>query len=231
VAIVGYTNAGKSTLLNQLANADVLVEDKLFATLDPTTRKVELPAGKEILFTDTVGFIQKLPTQLVAAFHATLEEVHEADILVHVVDIRDRNLVEKVDAVNDVLQEIDAHEKPTIIALNKIDLIDPDVVLNDEEHPFAMQNSPVGKLRKRYRHVVPISAQQGVGIEDLLVALEEMLLEQMEDVDLVIPYKVSNLLDLWHKQGVIEREDYAQDGIHVHGKLPKRIKGMVQGNI
>ncbi|MEA3408381.1 MAG: GTPase HflX [Chloroflexota bacterium] len=230
-AIVGYTNAGKSTLLNRLTDADVLVEDKLFATLDPTTRKVELPSGKEILFTDTVGFIQKLPTQLVAAFHATLEEVHEADILVHVVDIQDRNLLQKVDAVNDVLQEIDASDKPTIIALNKIDLIDPEVVLNEEKHPFAMQNNPVGELQRQYRHVIPISAEQGVGIEDLLVTLEEMLLEEMEDVDLVIPYKGSNLLDLWHKQGIIEREDYAQDGIHVHGKLPKRIKDMVQGNI
>ncbi|MFP3895393.1 MAG: GTPase HflX [Anaerolineales bacterium] len=229
-AIVGYTNAGKSTLLNHLTDADVLVENRLFATLDPTTRKVELPSGKEILFTDTVGFIQKLPTQLVAAFHATLEEVHEADVLVHVIDVQDRNLLQKVTAVNDVLQEIDAGDKPTIMALNKIDLIDPEM-LNEKKHPFAMQNSPVGELRRQYSHVIPISAQQGVGIEDLLTTLEEMLLEEMEDVDLVIPYKVSNLLDLWHKQGIIEREDYGQDGIHVRGKLPKRIKGMVQGNI
>ena len=132
VAIVGYTNAGKSTLLNRLAGADVQVADMLFATLDPTTRKVSLASGKEVLFTDTVGFIQKLPTQLVAAFRATLEEVEEADVLLHVADISDRNLQSKVEAVNQVLREIGAADKPTVVALNKVDLVDPETELSSD---------------------------------------------------------------------------------------------------
>ena len=126
IALVGYTNAGKSTLLNALSDADVVAEDQLFATLDPTTRRVELPSGRHGLFTDTVGFIQKLPTALVAAFRATLEEVMEADLLVHVVDASHSNMDEQVAAVEEVLEELGAGGKPMITALNKIDQIDRD---------------------------------------------------------------------------------------------------------
>ncbi|MBC7238132.1 MAG: GTPase HflX, partial [Chloroflexi bacterium] len=129
VAIVGYTNAGKSTLLNRVSGAEVLVEDKLFATLDPTTRRVDLPGGKQVLFTDTVGFIQKLPTELVAAFQATLEEVREADIILHIVDVADKNLLPKIAAVEQVLEDLGVRDKPMILALNKIDLIDPEADL------------------------------------------------------------------------------------------------------
>ncbi|HUW11202.1 MAG TPA: GTPase HflX, partial [Anaerolineae bacterium] len=127
VALVGYTNAGKSTLLNALSGSDVLVEDKLFATLDPTTRLVALPGGKEVLFTDTVGFIQKLPTMLVAAFRATLEEITEADVLLHVVDITHRNALQQSQTVGEVLSDLGATLQPMVVALNKIDLLaDPD---------------------------------------------------------------------------------------------------------
>jgi GTPase len=229
VGIVGYTNAGKSTLINRLSGADVLVANMLFATLDPTTRRVALPSGKEVLFTDTVGFIQKLPTQLVAAFRATLEEVHEADILLHVVDITDANLLQKVEAVEDVLHEIEATDKPTIIALNKVDLVDPETDLAGPEGPFAMRHSALDELRERYPHVVMVSAQQGVGMDDLLATIEQTLVEQMVDVDVTIPYQAGELLNMWHKQGIIEEQKYVQAGVRVRGKLPKWMVGIVTG--
>ena len=124
IALVGYTNAGKSTLLNRLTKANVLVANQLFATLDPTTRRVELPGGHDVLFSDTVGFIQKLPTQLVAAFRATLEEIAEADLLIHVVDVTHPNAKAQSQAVEETLKEIDAGNIPVITALNKIDRLD-----------------------------------------------------------------------------------------------------------
>jgi GTP-binding protein HflX len=231
IAIVGYTNSGKSTLLNRISGADVLVADQLFATLDPTTRKVALPSGKEVLFTDTVGFIQKLPTELVAAFHATLEEVQEADILLHVVDISDRNLMQKVQAVEEVLGDLEADDKPAIVALNKVDLVDPDAELqesaNHHETRLAMRHNMLGELHANYAHVVPVSAEQGVGMEELLGAVEQLLVEQMVEMEVVIPYSAGELLSLWHKQGVIDEQRYQQGGIRVRGKLPKWMVGMV----
>lgn len=227
VAIVGYTNAGKSMLLNRLTGADVLVADMLFATLDPTTRKVALPSGKEVLFTDTVGFIQKLPTQLVAAFRATLEEVEEADALIHVADISDRNLIAKVEAVEQVLGEIGAGNKPVIIALNKVDLVDPESELPSGAGDLAMRRNAALELRERAQEVVPVSAQQGVGIEGLLAAVERVLVEQMVDLELVLPYSAGDLLDLWHRQGVVEDMAYRQKGIRVRGKLPRWAVGVI----
>ena len=231
IAIVGYTNSGKSTLLNRISGADVLVADQLFATLDPTTRKVALPSGKEVLFTDTVGFIQKLPTELVAAFHATLEEVQEADILLHVVDISDRNLMQKVQAVEEVLGDLEADDKPAIVALNKVDLVDPDAELqesaNHHETRLAMRHNMLGELHANYAHVVPVSAEQGVGMEELLGAVEQLLVEQMVEMEVVIPYSAGELLSLWHKQGVIDEQRYQQGGIRVRGKLPRWMVGMV----
>jgi GTPase len=229
IAIVGYTNAGKSTLLNRLCNADVLAENRLFATLDPTTRRMALPSGKEVLFTDTVGFIQKLPTQLVAAFHATLEEVHEADILLHVVGVTDRNVLEEVAAVNEVLHAIEADGKPVIVALNKIDLLeDPEAVLSPRsDGRFAMRQKPVEELLASYKHVIPISAEQGVGIEELQGAIEEVLLEQMVEVDVVVPYRSGDLLNLWHRQGIVEAETYTPQGTRVRGRLPRWLVDML----
>lgn len=227
VAIVGYTNAGKSTLLNCLSDADVLTEDMLFATLDPTTRRVALASGKEVLLTDTVGFIQKLPTQLVAAFRATLEEVLEADLLLHIVDVTDLNLGSKVEAVEQVLHEIEAGNKPTLIALNKIDLVDPETELGVEATPLAMRRNAVNELRERYPFVVPISAQQGVGMDELLGAIEETLTRQMVDMHVTIPFRAGDLLNLWHRQGIVEEQSYTADGTVVSGKLPPWLAGIV----
>jgi len=227
VAIVGYTNAGKSTLLNRLADADVLVQDQLFATLDPTTRRVRLPSGKEILLTDTVGFIQKLPTQLVAAFRATLEEVSEADVLLHVADITDPHLLAKVEAVEQVLTEIGAAHKPTILALNKVDLVDPETELAPASS-FAAP-PPVQVLSQRYTRMVPISAAQGVGLEELLGEIEALLGEQMVELDALLPYDEGELLNLWHKQGVVEQEEYKAAGIRVRGKVPRWLAGVMTG--
>jgi len=223
IAIVGYTNAGKSTLLNRLCHADVLAENRLFATLDPTTRRFALPSGKEVLFTDTVGFIQKLPTQLVAAFQATLEEVHEADILIHVVDVTDRNVLQEVAAVNEVLREIEAADRPVIVALNKVDLLeDPEALLTPlPGGRFDMHQDPMDELLATYEHVIPISAQQGVGIDELLAAIEEMLVEQMVELDVVVPYQSGELLNLWHRQGIVEAETYTPQGTRVRGRVPR----------
>lgn len=229
VAIVGYTNAGKSTLLNRLAGSDVLVEDRLFATLDPTTRRVTLPSGKQTLLTDTVGFIQKLPTQLVAAFRATLEEVNEADLLLHVVDYSDAKAAAKIDAVNRVLEEIGAGDKPVIIALNKIDLMEPEQPPSPEERSrFDFSYSLVETLSERYEAVAPISAQQGVGIEELLAAIEEALVRHMVELDITLPYQAGDLLHIWHEQGVVEEERYTAQGVRVHGRAPRWLAGLIE---
>ncbi|MCS7232740.1 MAG: GTPase HflX [Synergistetes bacterium] len=162
VSIVGYTNAGKSTLLSTLSGEDVYVEDKLFATLDPLTRKVYLPSGREILLTDTVGFIRKLPHHLVAAFRATLEEVRESDGLLHVVDISSYNFLEQIDAVNAVLKSLKSLDKPTIMVFNKIDKLSSDEL-------EALKN----RLKERFEDkVVYISALKKYNIEELYQAME-----------------------------------------------------------
>lgn len=223
VAIVGYTNAGKSTLLNRLADAGVLVEDKLFATLDPTTRRVPLPSGKEVLFTDTVGFIQKLPTQLVASFRATLEEVLEADLLVHVLDISDRNLFAKLETVRQTLEEIGAGDKPTILALNKVDLLTDPELLDGGSFVgrFAQGERPFAALEADHEAVIPISAEQGVGVDDLLKAVEEALIQRMVSIEVILPYQAGDLVNLMHEQGVVEEERYIAKGVHLRGKAPR----------
>jgi GTP-binding protein HflX len=231
-AIVGYTNAGKSTLLNCLTDAGVVAEDKLFATLDPTTRKVNLPGGKELLFTDTVGFIQKLPTQLVASFRATLEEVAEADILVHVVDVSDPNLRVKVEEVDRILDEIEAGGKPSILVLNKADLVDPESELGIDRvaNRFASRRSLLEDWAN-YARVVLVSAQQGVGIEDLLSAVEEVLVATMQPVELTIPYSAGELIDLWHTRGIVEAQNYTPKGVVIRGLLPPWLVGMIKAQV
>ncbi len=162
VALVGYTNAGKSTLLNQLAGASTVAEDKLFATLDPTTRRVRLGGGQELLFTDTVGFVQRLPTTLVAAFRATLEEVAEADLLVYVVDVSSPSMQRQVEAVERTLEEIGAGERPIVIALNKSDVAPCDVSCQLEG---ASAQFPA----------VRVSALQGTGVDELLRCISDNL--------------------------------------------------------
>ncbi len=210
VAVVGYTNAGKSTLLNQISGSDVYVANQLFATLDPTTRRVELPGGHIALFTDTVGFIQKLPTALVAAFRATLEEISEADLLVHVVDINHENAQAQAQAVYETLKEIDANEIPVLTVINKIDrLSDPD---------RAMQT-----LSQNFPNSVAISALKGIGIQDLLRKVNELLFELYTPVKLWLPYNEGGLIALMHEQGQIEMEEHRTGGIWIEGKVPGRL--------
>ncbi|HEY66745.1 MAG TPA: GTPase HflX [Thermoflexia bacterium] len=211
VAIVGYTNAGKSTLLNALSGAGVLVADQLFATLDPTTRRVQLPGGGVALFTDTVGFIQKLPTQLVAAFRATLEEVTEADLLLHVLDVTHPQVMRQAEAVRKTLAEIGAADKPIVSALNKIDRLPiPDAIL---------------PLLTEFPDSVAISALHREGLEVLLTHIERALETQMTWLDVLIPYELGELVDLFHRRGLIKREEHTEAGTRIVGRVPRALVG------
>jgi GTP-binding protein HflX len=209
VAIVGYTNAGKSTLLNRLAKSEVLVANQLFATLDPTTRRVQLPGDDLALITDTVGFIQKLPTSLIAAFHATLEEIAEADLLLHVVDISHPNALNQFQAVQETLEEIDASHIPMITALNKADL------LRNPEN--------AREVLKAFPKSVSISALAGTGITDLLHLMREELFESYSPIHVRLPYKQGALISLFHELGQVERVEHERGGVVMQGKIPGRL--------
>ncbi|HZF02632.1 MAG TPA: GTPase HflX [Methylomirabilota bacterium] len=190
-SIVGYTNAGKSTLLNALTGADVLAKDILFATLDPTTRRLKLPTNQNVLLTDTVGFIRKLPHGLVEAFKATLEEVVQADLLLHVVDASHPQAEEQIAAVNSVLNEIGAGEKPTIMVFNKMDRV---------------SGGSIARLKEKFPHAVEISATTGKGVSHLLAELGTQLNPKREFLELKIPHEQSAVIARLHKVGqVIER--------------------------
>ena len=226
VAIVGYTNAGKSTLLNALAGSDVLVEDKLFATLDPTTRRVELPDGNAALFTDTVGFIHKLPTQLVAAFRATLEEINEADLLLHVVDITHPNVQEQSATVERVLRDLGAHDKPVITALNKMDLLADEGESRggdgeEEKDEGSNLSDRVSETMRDYPNCVAISAAESLGLDSLLGRVQALLEEELVPVVVLLPYSSDGLIGLIHQRGVIEREEYGESGVLVEAKVPQ----------
>jgi GTPase len=209
VALVGYTNAGKSTLLNRLAKADVYVANQLFATLDPTTRRVQLPGAQLALFTDTVGFIQKLPTALVAAFHATLEEIAEADLLLHLVDISHPNALGHFEAVHQTLEEIGAGHIPMLTALNKADrLTRPDAAREVLQH---------------FPKSAAISALTGEGITDLLRLVEEELYEAYTPVHVRLPYKEGALISLFHELGQVERLEHERGGVVMQGRIPGRL--------
>ena len=229
VAIVGYTNAGKSTLLNALSGADVLVEDKLFATLDPTTRRVTLPDGRPVLFTDTVGFIHKLPTQLVASFRATLEEINEADLLLHILDITHPNVEEQSATVERVLRDLGAHNKPVVTALNKIDLLE-DGSFEEGEEDVGEGPPEQGDVIERvletmvaYPNCVAISAEERIGLEQLLERVQQVLWEGFQSVMVVLPYSNDGLLGLFHEQGLVDREEYTETGVTVEGRVPDRL--------
>jgi len=226
VAIVGYTNSGKSTLLNALAGSDVLVEDKLFATLDPTTRRVELPDGNAALFTDTVGFIHKLPTQLVAAFRATLEEINEADLLLHVVDITHPNVQEQSATVERVLRDLGAHDKPVITALNKMDLLADEGESRggdgeEEKDEGSNLSDRVSETMRDYPNCVAISAAESLGLDSLLGRVQALLEEELVPVVVLLPYSSDGLIGLIHQRGVIEREEYGESGVLVEAKVPQ----------
>lgn len=209
VALVGYTNAGKSTLLNKITKSDVFVADQLFATLDPTTRRVELPGGHQALFTDTVGFIQKLPTMLIAAFHATLEEIAEADLLLHVVDMAHPNAFSQFESVQYTLKEINAGHIPAITALNKIDLLG---------NPERAQ-----EIASQYPQSIGISALKGTGIRELLDLIQRELFEKLVPIHVKLPYQQGQLISLFHEAGQIERIEHGHGGIEIVGKIPGRM--------
>ncbi|WP_419946547.1 GTPase HflX [Candidatus Poriferisodalis sp.] len=204
VAIVGYTNAGKSTLLRRLTGANVLVEDRLFATLDATTRRLQLPGGETVLVTDTVGFIKKLPTSLVEAFMSTLEEVAEADLLVHLVDASAAEPEMHIDVVRSVLREIGAGEVDEIIAINKCDVVD---------------SGTVGRLLERYEGSHAISADSGEGLNELLLAVGDRLRHLTEVTELRIPYSRGDALAAVHREGEVLSETHHDDGTVVHARL------------
>ena len=209
VAIVGYTNAGKSTLFNAMTEAEVPAEDKLFATLDPTTRHILLPGNAEALLTDTVGFIQKLPTKLIAAFRATLEEVADADLLLEVVDVSHENAIEQSETVNDVLKSLEASDKPRVTALNKIDLVADPSELDTSLYPNA----------------VPVSALHKTGLDALREKIAGVLAASMEPVEVLIPFDKGELVELFHRRGHVEREEHREDGTLLVGRLPRSLRG------
>ncbi len=214
VALVGYTNAGKSTLLNALSGADVYVADQLFATLDPTVRRVEMANGREILISDTVGFIQKLPVTLVAAFRATLEEITEADLLLHVVDASHPRAWEQIDTVEDTLAELEATRIPKVLVLNKIDRGD------------CCQDFDFNTLG--YREVVRVSALLGWGMDELRAAINRVLLEDLIMLHLLIPYQAGEWLSAVHSRGVIVKEHHTEKGIEIVARVPHWLAGRLE---
>jgi len=206
VALVGYTNAGKSTLLNALSGADVFVEDRLFATLDPTIRQVELEGGREILFVDTVGFIRNLPHQLISAFHATLEEAIEADVLVHIVDASHPQMERQIEAARRVLAGLGCAEKPAVMAFNKVDRV------ADRER--------LAERMKREQFAVAISATTGDGLPELLHVVGERLEQALAPVEVVLSWKNGDLLSEVHARGRVLSEEATPEGVVLSARVP-----------
>jgi len=208
IAIVGYTNAGKSTFLNKLTGADVLAEDKLFATLDPTTRKLKLPSGNEVLLTDTVGFIRKLPHHLIEAFKSTLEEAKYADLILHMIDASNPEADTQMLIVYNTLRELGIEDKEVVSLYNKIDIMPEDTILPRDFHA---------------EHTLKISARTGEGLEEFKELVDKILRQQRIYLEKLIPYKDSAKLALIRKHGELELEDYREDGIYIKAMVPTNI--------
>lgn len=213
IAIVGYTNAGKSTLLNRLTGASVLEEDKLFATLDPTTRGLKLPSGQEVLLTDTVGFIRKLPHHLIEAFKSTLEEAKYADMILHVVDVSNPQMDEQMYTVYETLQNLDVKDKVVITAFNKQDRLTEVPIIRD----FKAD------------HIVNISARTGQGLDALQSVIEQILRERKIEISRTYSYADAGKIQLIRKYGELLEEEYREDGIFVHAFVPKELYGKIEG--
>lgn len=204
IAIVGYTNAGKSTLLNQLSGSDVYVQNQLFATLDPTTRAVVLPSGSEILLTDTVGFIRKLPHHLIKAFYSTLEEAKYADIILHVMDVSSSHITTHQQIVYETLEHLKISGVPIIAVYNKTDQF-------DGIYPKDIQAD----------HEVMISAKTGAGCDTLLQTIEQILYSNMQPFEIEVPYSEGHIVRFCHEFGERLEESYTNDGVHVTGFIPR----------
>ena len=204
VAIVGYTNAGKSTLLNTLTDSEVLEEDKLFATLDPTTRILDLPQGQKVLLTDTVGFIRKLPHHLVEAFRSTLEEAKYADIIIHVVDATREDYDKQMYVVYETLDKLGVKDKPIITAFNKQDLV------VNEDRPKDM----------KAEYNLYISAKKAIGVEELKSALEEIIRRNKILLERVFPYDEASKIQLIRNKGELLEEEYRAEGIYIKAYVP-----------
>lgn len=215
VCIVGYTNAGKSSLLNALSDSDIYIENQLFATLDPTTKRIKLKGGREVIITDTVGFIKKLPHELINAFKSTLEEVTYADLLIHVVDAGNEYYENQIDVVNKVLKDLGVDDKPIIIAMNKMDKI------NIEEEPFSL-------LHIGGKETVCISAKERINLDKLLNKIEYYANKNSNILELFLPYSEAYLISYLHEKGKIIEEEYKGKGIYLKGEFDSIVAGKVK---
>lgn len=213
-AIIGYTNAGKSSLLNKLTGAEVLTENKLFATLDPTTRQLNLKGGQKMLITDTVGFIRNLPHRLVEAFKATLEEAVLSDFLIHVVDASSNDLAHHMQTTLNVMEELGAKDKPNIIVFNKVDLIEGTITL--------------ASLKIRFPEACFVSTKTEQGLDNLRKVLEDHLSESFVKVNLLLPHTRYNIIHQLHEAGTILKETFENEGIYISVKLPKEMLPMIE---
>ncbi|HVU10784.1 MAG TPA: GTPase HflX [Phototrophicaceae bacterium] len=210
IALVGYTNAGKSTLLRALTGADVYIANQLFATLDPTTRQLDLPSGRKALISDTVGFIQKLPTTLIAAFRATLEEINQADVILEVADINHPNVLQHIETVEDTLAEIDVPPVPRVLVWNKVDL-------------WGDQPKPELPDPQQYVAQVEVSATKKIGVDALLDAIEKALASSLYQTTLCLPYERGDLVSLLHEMGSVEEQTHTEAGIVLKVQLPQSL--------
>ncbi len=211
ICIAGYTNAGKSTLLNRLTKAGVLEEDKLFATLDPTTRNLKLPKGQEILLTDTVGFIRKLPHHLVEAFRSTLEEAKYSDMILHVVDCSNPQMEKQMEAVYETFHQLKIEDKPIITVFNKIDRLEKETILKDQKAD----------------HIIKISAKEELGLQNLLELIEEILTSKQVYIEKTYGYGDAGIIQLIRKYGQLLEEEYREDGIFVRAYVPREMENQV----
>ena len=218
VALVGYTNAGKSSLLNVLTRGGARAENQLFATLDPTTRAVRLPGGQPCLLVDTVGFIQKLPHELVAAFHATLEEVQQADLLIHVLDASRAGAEHRLETVHRTLDELGLADRPMVLAITKADLC------SQEAHQRLQMYAPAPYLEGQL-----VSARTGEGLDGLREKIGRALGGDMEALEAIIPYEHIRLLTSWRRYGVIEVEEFTESGVRVRGRVPPALEAILNG--
>ncbi len=211
IALVGYTNAGKSTLLKAITGADVYIADQLFATLDPTTRRFILPSNRQVLLSDTVGFIQKLPTTLITAFRATLEEIAEADLILHVVDVSHPNVLQHIESVEDTLAELDVTHIPKLLVWNKVDRLKADIY-------------PPETDMSEYVEQIRVSAVKSTGINDLLEAIEQALVKNMRPIRLLIPYERGELISQLFNIANVENQEHTNDGVIITVQMPVAIQ-------